>query len=353
MNIKTLSAKKWPLLAVTMILLVALLGISSSVVSAEQTSGTAGMVVSVIGFNGDGSSQGGTQGTYMDIRLNGGSKLHGWCADDIRTITVGENYTAHIYDYFGDYYGNATKMATLPSWVKHHDDTASFTVNWTGIAYVINNKQGGFADIQKAIWYFSDDGGKPSSGSPARDMVDAAITYQANHGLFVPGPGQLKPIICYVADHQVVFYECQIPSHPAISVVKGGVVSGNVISYTFNVTNSGDVTLYNVTVSDNPALTTGPTPAKVASLAPGQWTIFTGTYNVTAANKDAGYVSDTVTATGTPPCGPVVTNTASMMISLEVPPPVPELPTIVLLSIGLVGLAGWFGVRRRKSMRQA
>jgi uncharacterized repeat protein (TIGR01451 family) len=91
---------------------------------------------------------------------------------------------------------------------------------------------------------------------------------------------------------------------------------GDKINYTFEVTNTGDVTLTNVTVSDVPPLTKGPVPASVASLAPGATAMFHGRYTLTQADIDAGYVEDTATATGTAPCGQDVTANGSTMVTI-------------------------------------
>jgi uncharacterized repeat protein (TIGR01451 family) len=107
----------------------------------------------------------------------------------------------------------------------------------------------------------------------------------------------------------------------AISVVKTGTLDmtvvapttqadvGDKINYSFLVTNTGNVTLSNVTVSDSPALTTGPVPASVASLAPGASTTFIGSYTLTQADLDAGKVDDVATATGTPAVGGTTSGT--------------------------------------------
>ncbi len=73
--------------------------------------------------------------------------------------------------------------------------------------------------------------------------------------------------------------------------------TGDHIIYTFIVTNTGSVTLTNVTITD-PLITVlgGPIP----SLAPGAVdnTTFTGTYSLTQADIDAGSITNTATASG-------------------------------------------------------
>jgi uncharacterized repeat protein (TIGR01451 family) len=122
-----------------------------------------------------------------------------------------------------------------------------------------------------------------------------------------------------------------ITQSPAISVVKIGTLdmtvvapttradAGDKINFTFVVTNTGNITLSNVTVSDSPALTTGPIPASVASLAPGASTTFTGSYTLTQADIDAGKVDDIATATGTP-SGGTVSGTDTETVTIPQPP---------------------------------
>ena len=79
------------------------------------------------------------------------------------------------------------------------------------------------------------------------------------------------------------------------------------ISYTFAVTNTGYLTLTNVTVTD-PLVTVVGGP--LASLAPGvtDTTTFSASYAITQADIDAGEVYNTALANGTPPSGPDVTD---------------------------------------------
>ncbi len=103
---------------------------------------------------------------------------------------------------------------------------------------------------------------------------------------------------------------------PSIALVKAADASGlgsppapgEVIAYSFAVTNTGNVTLNGVTIADlllGIVLSGGP-----VTLAPGQTdaTTFTATYAVTQADIDAGEVVNTATATGTPPTGPDVSD---------------------------------------------
>ncbi|QAA76587.1 MAG: hypothetical protein BIP78_0821 [Candidatus Bipolaricaulis sibiricus] len=114
------------------------------------------------------------------------------------------------------------------------------------------------------------------------------------------------------------------PSHyfgadPSIDLVKTGTLNlgpngqadaGDTISYTFAVTNTGNVTLTNVTVADPKVTVVG---GPIASLAAGatDTTTFTGTYVLTQADIDAGTFTNTATATGTPPSGPNVSDSDS------------------------------------------
>jgi len=92
---------------------------------------------------------------------------------------------------------------------------------------------------------------------------------------------------------------------------------GQAITYTFVATNTGNVTLSNVTIVDPlpnlSALTC--TPAQPAVLVPGANLTCTATYTVTTANLNNGGVTNTATASGTPPVGPPVTDDDTLPIA--------------------------------------
>jgi LPXTG-motif cell wall-anchored protein/uncharacterized repeat protein (TIGR01451 family) len=106
-------------------------------------------------------------------------------------------------------------------------------------------------------------------------------------------------------------------SDPAIKLAKtgtlvdggDGVDVGDTITYAFTVTNTGGVTLTNVTVEDTVGGVTI-TGTAIPSLAPGasNSTTYTGTYTITQGDIDNGSFTNTATATGTPPTGPNVTD---------------------------------------------
>ncbi|MBK9255216.1 MAG: DUF11 domain-containing protein [Saprospiraceae bacterium] len=105
---------------------------------------------------------------------------------------------------------------------------------------------------------------------------------------------------------------------PSVDIVKTGTYvdnapigiynAGDEITYTFTVTNTGNVTLTNVTVTD-PLVTVSGSP--IASLAPGQSNsvAYTATKTLTQTDIDNGIFTNTATVTGTPPTGPNVTDT--------------------------------------------
>jgi uncharacterized repeat protein (TIGR01451 family) len=80
---------------------------------------------------------------------------------------------------------------------------------------------------------------------------------------------------------------------------------GDVLTYTFHVENTGNVTLTGVTVTDNKPGVSAITPAS-AMLAPGESQDFTASYTVRQSDVDAGGTFNTATATGTPPTGAAV-----------------------------------------------
>ena len=80
----------------------------------------------------------------------------------------------------------------------------------------------------------------------------------------------------------------------------GRVGAGDTISYTFLLTNTGSVTLADVTVQDP---TAGPVGCPVERLTPGASTTCAVTYPLIQADVDAGTVENTATATATAPGG--------------------------------------------------
>jgi uncharacterized repeat protein (TIGR01451 family) len=117
-------------------------------------------------------------------------------------------------------------------------------------------------------------------------------------------------------------HECFTVVQPAIAITKSPatqpVDSGGTANFTIVVTNTGTVTLINVTVTDPLSLGCVKT---IGTLTPGQSFSYTCSQTgVTAA------FTNVATATGHPPVGPDVTASASANVTVNSPPP-PETPT--------------------------
>ncbi|WP_370532080.1 beta strand repeat-containing protein, partial [Clavibacter sp. VKM Ac-2872] len=102
--------------------------------------------------------------------------------------------------------------------------------------------------------------------------------------------------------------------------------AGDVVTYSFAATNNGNVTLTNVTIDETQFSGTGTAPvitcpSGAASLAPGASVTCTATYTATQADVDAGQITNTATATGTPPRGPAVTSDPSQAVVTADPNP--------------------------------
>ncbi|MEV6125185.1 hypothetical protein AB0M23_32535, partial [Streptomyces sp. NPDC052077] len=131
---------------------------------------------------------------------------------------------------------------------------------------------------------------------------------------------------------------------PGLSVVKSGstgepgkLVVGEEVTYTFAVTNTGNVTVKDVKVEEGEFTGSGKLsavdcPAGAGSLAPGGTVVCTAAYTVTQADVDAGSVTNSATATGTPPRGEPPVSPPS-----EVTVPAPAEPALVLAKSASAG----------------
>jgi uncharacterized repeat protein (TIGR01451 family) len=115
---------------------------------------------------------------------------------------------------------------------------------------------------------------------------------------------------------------------PAIATAKSGTIVsgaggvGSVIRYTFDVTNTGNVTLRLIDLEEGLAGVSAPAftfPSATGILAPGGVAVGTATYTVTAADVDAGSVSNTATSYGTSPRGVVVSGVSNTFVVATAP----------------------------------
>ncbi|UQD57111.1 gliding motility-associated C-terminal domain-containing protein [Flavobacterium sp. K5-23] len=93
-----------------------------------------------------------------------------------------------------------------------------------------------------------------------------------------------------------------------IALVKTAVVGGNggvgdIITYTFAVKNTGNVTITNIKITDitKPLIALTFSNNTIATLAPGETKSITGTYTITQADIDLGYVENSALAEGEDP----------------------------------------------------
>jgi hypothetical protein len=120
---------------------------------------------------------------------------------------------------------------------------------------------------------------------------------------------------------------------------------GSTVTYSFLVTNTGNVTLTSVAVTDPlPGLSAISCPG--TTLAPSASMTCTASRVITAADVTAGVVNNTATATGQPPTGSSVTSTDSASVSPVAS--VPALPPLALLLLATVLGAGAAWVARRR-----
>jgi uncharacterized repeat protein (TIGR01451 family) len=159
-----------------------------------------------------------------------------------------------------------------------------------------------------------------------------------------------------------------LPS-PAITLLKTAdrttvAAAGDQVAYSFLVTNTGNVTLTDPTVTETAFTGTGAAPVvtcPTGSLAPGQNVTCTASYSVTQADLDARSITNTATATGTPLAGGPITSEPST-VEVAAVPPTPALPgtdlsrtgiqlmpaLILALCLGAFGAALAFAGRRAR-----
>ena len=149
----------------------------------------------------------------------------------------------------------------------------------------------------------------------------------------------------YFQDDPTVTDLCQGPS---IALVKEGSYNGfdsngnciaavgDIINYTFTVTNTGNVTLTNVIVEDPLVTISG---VAIATLAPGaiDTTSYTASYVITQQDIDAGLFTNQATASGTAPDTTTITDLSDDTSNLENDPTdtlICNTPSIALVKVG-------------------
>ncbi|QHS63610.1 Ig-like domain-containing protein [Chitinophaga agri] len=116
-----------------------------------------------------------------------------------------------------------------------------------------------------------------------------------------------------------------IVQSPAVGLVKIGTINGNTITYIFNVTNTGNIPLHTIAVSD-PKL--GTTKHYTGVLLPGASVTLTAVYNITQQDRENGTVVNTATVTAITANNGTVTDVSGTMLNNDTPTEttVPGLP---------------------------
>jgi hypothetical protein len=143
-----------------------------------------------------------------------------------------------------------------------------------------------------------------------------------------------------------------VVSTPGVALVKSSVISGTgngllgeVITYTFEITNTGSNTLTNVVVTD-PMVGLTITGSPIATLVSGaSSSVITGTYTITQDDVDAGGVTNSALATAQDPNGIAITDTSGTANDNDTPTVTTsgQTSTITLMKTAIVSGTGMLG----------
>ncbi|WP_397545114.1 beta strand repeat-containing protein, partial [Salinibacterium sp.] len=157
-----------------------------------------------------------------------------------------------------------------------------------------------------------------------RVLDTATVTGLPPTGLAVTGTSNTVTVPTAAAAPSILTEKIALPGTRTV---------GDLVTYEFTLTNTGNVTLTSVSASDpKPGLSTlryGTWPSTTGTLQPGEQVIATATYRLTQADVDFGTVRNTATGTGTPPTGPAVTSAATAET-----PTAPATPGLVVTKAG-------------------
>jgi uncharacterized repeat protein (TIGR01451 family) len=127
------------------------------------------------------------------------------------------------------------------------------------------------------------------------------------------------------------------PAAPAETLVKKAdktnvSAAGDIVHYSFLITNTGNTVLTDVTVKEGSFSGTGTLsapecPAAAASMAPGEFVTCTATYTVTSADLAVTNLTNVATAVGTPPSGMPITSAPSTAVVQVAAPVAPGTTT--------------------------
>lgn len=133
----------------------------------------------------------------------------------------------------------------------------------------------------------------------------------------------------------------QIDCQPDVSVEMNGVLdlgannrvdAGDTITYTLTVTNSGNMSLYDIVVTDDMADLEWDKDLSITELQPGETETFTATYTITQADIDAGELVSTASVSASLVPSPAMTRVQFVGLA-QIAEPLPILPESVGNSI--------------------
>jgi uncharacterized repeat protein (TIGR01451 family) len=130
---------------------------------------------------------------------------------------------------------------------------------------------------------------------------------------------------------------------PNVGVIKSASIAsfsapGIAVTYSYQVTNAGNVDLNPVAVTD-PMPNLSAISCPVTALAPGASETCSATYTTTQADVDAGGISNTGTASGTPPSGSNVTASSTLTIPAVDTPSIRVIKSANITSYSAAGTA--------------